>query len=145
MDGVEEFFFISLIPNSPKVVSILDGMSPGPVALPFFFIFLGPSSSRVWGPSSLLMKGGGTLSSWYNYVVYSDHMLRMSCFSIRMCLSFDHMHPGFFLLPLFFQCDLFYLLVHSFAVYSSVGFYFPTLCLDPMFLCFIAPLFYLFV
>ena len=68
------------------------------------------------------MKGGGTLSSWYNSVVYSesDHMLRLSCFSIRMCLSFDRMHPGFFLLPLFFN-------VTSFIFWCTVLLFTPVL------------------
>ena len=73
-------FVISMIPNFPRAVSITDGISSGPAALPFF-IFLRAfftSSSRIWGPSSLLMIGGGPLSSWHSSVMYSDHVMRIS-------------------------------------------------------------------
>ena len=88
---------ISLIPNSPKALSILDGMSSGPAALHFLIVLRAfwTFSSRIWGPSSLSMIGGGPLSIWYNSVMYSDHLLRMSSFYIRMSPSLDRMHLVF--------------------------------------------------
>ena len=50
----------------------------------------------------------------------------MSSFSIKMSPSFDRMHPLFAVA--FFPCELFYLLVYSFAVYSIVGSYFLSYC-----------------
>ena len=131
---------ISLILNSPKALSILDGMSSGPAALHFLIVLRAfwTFSSRIWGPSSLSMIGGGPLSIWYNSVMYSDHLLRMSSFSHQNV----HLLIACTLFSLTaFPSDLFYLLVHSFAFYSTVGFYFLTLCVDPMFIYFIVLLF----
>ena len=71
---------ISLMLNSPREVSISEFCT---------------SSSRIWGPSSLLVIGDGPLSSWYNSVMYSDHFLRKSSFFIKMSPSFDRAHPDF--------------------------------------------------
>ena len=137
-------FVISLIPNSPKAVSISDGISLGPAVLLFFFIFIeGLFKFPLKNLEAFLIIDDRWWSSWYSSVMYSDHLLRMSSFSIKMSPSFDRMHLVFAVA--FFPCDLFYLLVYSFAVYSIVVFYFLTLCVNPMFLCFIAPLFHVFV
>ena len=132
MDNVQKFCYFL----DTKFVQHFGWYFVGSCGLAFFIflrVFLN-SPSRIWGPSSLV-TGGGSLSSWYSSVMYYDHLLRMSSFSIKMSPSFDRMHPVFAvaLSPM-----------TSFIFWCKVLLFTPLLASISshcVFLCFIVPLF----